>query len=142
MHRFALILSLIAGMGVGGFASSVVRSQADPPAYFVTLFDTASAADMANTNYPSLAPATFQPFGGRYLIHGGRTVSFDGQPPKQIVVVAFESMTRLQEWHGSQAFRELYDVFKSGKVQAFAVEGVGSDSAGAFNGRFAHNAPQ
>jgi hypothetical protein len=33
-------------------------------------------------------PATFQPFGGHYIIHFGKTVSFDGRPPNRFVVIA------------------------------------------------------
>jgi uncharacterized protein (DUF1330 family) len=77
-----------------------------------------------NTKYPSLAPATFQTFGGRYIIHFGRTVTFDGEPPKQIVVIAFDSIEKAQAWHASVAFKEMYDVEKIAKVRAFAVEAV------------------
>lgn len=125
-HRYAVIMivSTIASFGLGVFAARALRVLDAPPAYFVTLFDMASTAEVMKTDYPSLAPATFQPFGGHYIIHSGRTISFDGEPPKQIVVIAFDSMERLQEWHGSEAFRKLYDLYKSEKVKAFAVEGV------------------
>lgn len=129
-HRGSLILAAVVGVGFSGLAASAVRSQPGPPAYFVTLFDTASESEVTSTNYPSLAPATFQPFGGHYLIHSGRTVSFDGEPPKQIVVIAFENMEHLQQWRDSQAFKQLYDVHKIARVKAFAVEGVGNNSAG------------
>lgn len=128
-HRNAVTvtLALIAGFCLGGIATTVVRSQDGPPAYFVTLFDTASESEVTSTNYPSLAPATFQPFGGHYLIHSGRTVSFDGQPPKRIVVITFENMQRLQQWHDSEGFNQFYDIHKIAKVKAFAVEGIGAD---------------
>ena len=135
-----LVSALIVGFSLGGLAASAVHSQSNPPAYFVTLFDSASRSEIADTNYPSLAPATFQPFGGRYLIHGGRTISFDGQPPKQIVVIAFENMDRLQQWHQSPAFKQAYDVQRIAQVKAFAVEGVGSNSAGGLDGSIATSA--
>ncbi len=122
--RYVVMLSTIANFGLGIFAAPALRLRDAPPAYFVTLFDTGSASELMSTDYPSLAPATFQPFGGHYIIHSGRTISFDGQPPKKIVVIAFDSMERLQEWHGSEAFKQLYDVYKIAKVKAFAVEGV------------------
>lgn len=136
-HRAAMALVLVAGFGLGALATTAVRSQSGRPAYFVTLFDTVSQSEVADTNYPSLAPASFQAFRGRYLIHSGRTVSFDGQPPKQIVVIAFENMERLQQWHRSEAFSQLYDVHKIAKVKAFAVEGVGDNSADRFRGSLA-----
>lgn len=123
-HPYITLLAIIAGFGLGAFVVTGLRSENAAPAYFVTLFDTALESEMTSTNYPSLAPATFQPFGGHYLIHSGRTIRFDGQPPKQIVVIAFDSMERLQAWHSSEAFKQLYDVYKIAKVKAFAVEGV------------------
>ena len=98
-HHYLLAIAIsavIAGFGVGVFAAPELRVPDVAPAYFVTLFDTESASEMMGTDYPSLAPATFQPFGGHYIIHSGRTISFDGQPPKQIVVIAFDSMERIK----------------------------------------------
>src|SRR6516165_9675095 len=68
-------LSIIAGFGLGIFAGRPL-AQTAPPAYVITLFDSGlrSATD---TDYPSLNPATFQPYGGHYIIHFGKTVSFD-----------------------------------------------------------------
>jgi uncharacterized protein (DUF1330 family) len=77
-----------------------------------------------DTNYPSLNPATFQPFGGHYIIHFGRTVSFDGLPPNQIVVIAFDTMENAEAWHASNAFKQSYDAHKLTGVRAFAVEGI------------------
>ena len=123
-HGYAVIaiLSTITSFGLGIVVAPALRFRDAPPAYFVTLFDTGS--EVMSTDYPSLAPATFQPFGGHYIIHSGRTISFDGQPPKQIVVIAFDSMEQLQAWHGSEAFKQLYDVHKIAKVKAFAAEGI------------------
>jgi uncharacterized protein (DUF1330 family) len=97
------------------------HDQATPPVYVVTLFD--GEIDM-KTDYPSLAPGTFQPFGGRYVVHGGKIVTFEGVPPGQYVVIAFDSMEQVQAWRASAAFKEMYDLYKIGKLRVFAVEGV------------------
>ena len=112
----------MAGFGVGTLAGQSL-GQVAPPAYVVTLFDSGlkSASD---TDYPSLNPATFQPYGGHYIIHFGRTVSFDGSPPNRFVVIAFDSMKNAQAWHSSDAFRQSYDARKLSDVRAFAVEGI------------------
>jgi uncharacterized protein (DUF1330 family) len=93
-----------------------------PPAYVVTLFDSGLRA--ADTDYPSLNPATFQPYGGHYITHFGRTVSFDGRPPNRSVIIAFDSMDKAQVWHSSDAFKQSYDARKLSDVRAFAVEGI------------------
>jgi len=126
---FIRALALIASLGLGAFATQVLTVQTSPPAYFVTLFGDQSDQEVMDSDYPSLSPGTFQQFGGHYIIHSGRTITFDGQPPMRIVVVAFDSMERLQAWHRSDAFKKLYNVHKIGNVRAFAVEGVPPGSA-------------
>jgi uncharacterized protein (DUF1330 family) len=118
----AVTLSVIAGFGLGILAGQL-QAQTAPPAYVVTLFDSGlrSAAD---TDYPSLNPATFQPYGGRYIIHFGKTLSFDGRPPNRFVIIAFDSMQKAQAWHSSDAFKQSYDARKLSDVRAFAVEGI------------------
>lgn len=119
---YAVILAMIVGFALGLIAHQPL-AQTAPPAYVVTLFDSGSKS-VTDTNYPSLNPATFQPYGGHYIIHFGRTVSFDGQPPNRIVVIAFDSMKNAQAWHSSDAFRQSYDARKLSDVRAFAVEGI------------------
>jgi len=113
-------LAMTASFVLGALATRALHAQATRPAYVVTIFDT---EEVMKTNYPSLNPATFQPFGGHYIIHFGRLVTFDGRPPNQIVVIAFDSIANAQAWRASGAFRETYDVKKIANVRAFAVEG-------------------
>jgi uncharacterized protein (DUF1330 family) len=114
-------LSIIAGFGLGILAGQPLAQPA-PPAYVVTLFDSGLRA--TDTDYPSLNPATFQPYGGHYIIHFGKTVSFDGRPPNRSVIIAFDSMQKAQAWHSSDAFKQSYDARKLSDVRAFAVEGT------------------
>jgi uncharacterized protein (DUF1330 family) len=118
----AVTLAMIAGFGLGILADRPL-AQTPPPAYVVTLFDSGLKSEM-DTDYPSLNPATFQPFGGHYIIHFGRTVSFDGRPPNRSVIIAFDSMEKAQAWHSSDAFKQSYDARKVSNVRAFAVEGI------------------
>jgi uncharacterized protein (DUF1330 family) len=119
---YAVTLSIIAGFVLGALVGQPL-AQTAPPAYVVTLFDSGlkSATD---TDYPSLNPATFQPFGGHFIIHFGKTVSFDGRPPNRFVIIAFDSMDKAQAWHSSDGFRQSYDARKLSDVRAFAVEGT------------------
>lgn len=119
--RYAVTFATMAGFGFGVLTARGLHAQSTPHAYVITLFD---AGQMVSSNYPSLAPATFQPFGGRYIIHSGRTITFDGEPPKQMVVVAFDSMEKALAWRTSDAFKEMYDIHNMANVRAFAVEGV------------------
>src|SRR6516164_5184580 len=119
---YAVTLVIIASFGLGILAGQSL-AQIAPPAYVVTLFD-AGLKSATDTDYPSLNPATFQPYGGHYIIHFGKTVSFDGRPPNRFVVIAFDSMKDAQAWHSSDAFRQSYDARKLSGVRALAVEGI------------------
>jgi len=120
---YTVTLAMIVGFGLGALAGQSLAAHTIPPAYVITIFDTGSKSVM-DTNYPSLNPATFQPFGGRYIIHFGDTVSFDGLPPNRFVVIAFDSMDNAKAWHASDAFKQSYDPHKLAGVRAFAVEGI------------------
>jgi uncharacterized protein (DUF1330 family) len=112
----------IAGFGLGMLADKPL-AQPPPPAYVFTLFDS-GLKSVTDSDYPALNPATFQPFGGHYIIHFGRTVNFDGRPPNRIVVIAFDSMKNAQAWHSSGGFRQSYNAQRLSDVRAFAVEGI------------------
>ncbi len=118
--RYTMTLAIIASFALGTLAAKALHAQATWPAYVVTIFDT---EDIMNTNYPSLDPATFEPFGGRYIVHFGRTVTFDGLPPNQLMIIVFDSMENAQAWRASHAFNKMYDVNQLANVRAFAVEG-------------------
>jgi uncharacterized protein (DUF1330 family) len=120
--HYAVTLAMIAGFGLGILADRPL-AQTPPPAYVFTLFDS-GLKSVTDNDYPSLNPATFQPFGGHYIIHFGRTVSFDGRPPNRILVIAFDSMKNAQAWHSSDAFRQSYHPQRLSVVRAFAVEGI------------------
>ncbi|HEY2527483.1 MAG TPA: DUF1330 domain-containing protein [Xanthobacteraceae bacterium] len=120
---FAAASAMITGFGLGILVDYPLSAQTAPPAYVFTLFDI-GLKSLTDTNYPSLNPATFQPFGGHYIIHFGTTDNFDGLPPNQIVVIAFDSMKSVRAWHSSEAFRQSYNPQKLAGVRAFAVEGI------------------
>ncbi len=119
--RHTLMVGLLAGFAVGVLTARSLHAGVGPTAYFVTLFDVGQ--QQSDTDYPSLYPSSFQAFGGHYVVKNGDVISFDGHPPGEFVVVAFDSMAKLREWHDSKAFKDLYDVHKIDQVKAFAVDG-------------------
>ena len=70
--RYTVTLAMTASFVLGALAAQTLHAQATRPAYVVTIFDT---EEVMKTNYPSLNPATFQPFGGHYIIHFGKMVT-------------------------------------------------------------------
>jgi uncharacterized protein (DUF1330 family) len=124
MHRYLIGIGVLL-FGFGSLSrTQLFPLEGAPPAYYVTIFGSGSPSEIMDTNYPSLFPSSFLPFGGRYIIHFGTQRRFDGQAPEEVVVVQFDNMHQLLAWHSSEAFKQLYDVHKSGYIRAFAVEGV------------------
>jgi uncharacterized protein (DUF1330 family) len=119
--RYLIGFSVLFGL-CSFLPAKLYAPEGSPPAYYVTIFDSGSI--IADTNYPSLFPSTFRPFGGRYIMHFGTEESFDGRPPERVVVIKFNSMHDLLAWHSSDAFKDLYDAHRVGRLRAFAVEGV------------------
>jgi uncharacterized protein (DUF1330 family) len=75
--------------------------------------------------YSQQVDATFAPFGGRYLVRGGRTASLEGQPPKRLVIIAFDSMEQAQAWYDSPAYRAIHPIrTTSATSRVYIVEGA------------------
>ena len=119
-------LIMAAGLAIAaiGFGTTQdLRAQGQTPAFIITEIEVTDA-DAFSDYAPRVAP-TFARFGGRYVARGGKTQSFIGEPPKRVVVLAFDSMERAQSWYFSpeyEALKALRD--KSGKARIFAVEGL------------------
>ena len=52
-------------------------------------------------------PATMQPFGGKYLVRGGKVISLEGDAPKRVVVSVYDNVEKAQAWHDSAAWKNL-----------------------------------
>jgi uncharacterized protein (DUF1330 family) len=65
--------------------------------------------DEARANvYRSLASASIERYGGRYIVRGGAVelVEGDRNPRRRFVIVEFPSMQRAHEWYGSPEYSE------------------------------------
>ena len=83
-------LLAIVGVGVLGAQSIYAQapSQSARPALYVSEFELTDPEGIKP--YSQQVDGTFAPFSGRYVVRGGRTVSLEGEPPKRIVVIAFD----------------------------------------------------
>jgi uncharacterized protein (DUF1330 family) len=62
------------------------------PAYLVVEVDIKDPA----TLYATAVPTTLAPFGGRFIVRGGKTDALEGEAPKRIVMIAFDSIEKAQ----------------------------------------------
>ncbi|MGW7407587.1 DUF1330 domain-containing protein [Streptomyces sp. NPDC054833] len=65
------------------------------------------------TPHPEIAeyieriPATFEPYGGRFLVHATQHEVMEGSWPGHVVVIAFPGMTEARAWWASPAYQEI-----------------------------------
>jgi uncharacterized protein (DUF1330 family) len=121
--RFGHGLAMLGGAVLGGGLVGVLRAQALPPAYYIALVDPIDAENYAK-EFSSKVPPIVKEFGGKNLARGGTIVPFDGDAPKRVVVVAFDSMEKVRAWQSSDAMKALAPArAKYSTFHAFAVEG-------------------
>lgn len=76
--------------------------------------------------YKKLTPASLEPFGGRFIVRGGKTETLEGEwQPERIVVIEFASVERAKEWWGSKIYAEAKQIRQSAAhTRMIVVEGV------------------
>jgi len=123
--RYTVALSILAGVAVGAAAVQALHAQAKPPAYVVAEIDVINLEPFDREYVPPAAKAITDG-GGKYLVRGGATAVFYGEPPKpRIAVMVFESMEKAQAAFNSSAYKEAKKVGdKYANFRIYAVEGV------------------
>jgi uncharacterized protein (DUF1330 family) len=128
-NKFAL--AMLAGMAIGGAGATIIHAQQVnvPPAYLISEVDvsesTADQKDAYLQKYVPNVPATMAPFGARYLIRGGKIQALEGEPPKRLVVIAFDSAEKIRSWYDSPAYAAIRPIRQnSTKTRLYIVDGV------------------
>jgi uncharacterized protein (DUF1330 family) len=123
--RYTVALSICAGVALGAAAVQALHAQAKPPAYVIAEIDVANVEPYDKEYVPPAAKAIADG-GGKYIVRGGGTVSFYGEPPKpRIAVMVFESMEKAQAAFNSSAYKEAKKLGdKYAKFRVYAVEGL------------------
>ena len=123
--RCTVALSILAGVAVGAAAVQALHAQAKPSAYVIAEIDVTNVEPYDKEYVPPAAKAVTDG-GGKYIVRGGRTVAFYGEPPKpRIAVMVFESMERAQAAFDSPAYKAaktLGDKYATFRV--YAVEAL------------------
>jgi uncharacterized protein (DUF1330 family) len=120
---YKLTMVALAGAAVGGAATRALYAQAKPPAYFFAEIDVADP-DTYKT-YVERNTAVVNTYGGRFLVRGGKTTAMDGEPPKRIVIIAWENEDKAKAWYTSAAYKDIIPVRdKAARFRGFIAEGV------------------
>lgn len=69
--------------------------------------------------------ATLEPFGGRFLVHGGELTIAEGTMTGEVIIVAFPSHQAARDWYRSDAYQEILPLrTRNSTGLAALVEGV------------------
>src|SRR5215831_13646015 len=100
----AAALAAIFGAVVGAAAAGR-KAPGMPKAYVVSEVDVTGDVATFQRDYGAHAQATIEPFGGRYLVRGGRSIGIEGEPPTpRIVISVFDSFEQAQAWRNSPEY--------------------------------------
>jgi uncharacterized protein (DUF1330 family) len=121
------VLAVLAGIVIGALAVKGLQAQAPSPsklpAVYIAEFEVIDREGLKP--YSAGVSSTLEPFGGRFIVRGGKIAALEGEPPKGIVVIAFDSMEKAQAWYDSPAYREMRPIrHKTAKSRVFILEGT------------------
>ena len=127
MLKRCILLAML-GMGlVGVVRLAAVPSQAQSAAtkaYYIAEFELTDPEGIKP--YSAGVAATFKPFGGRFIVRGGKLVGLEGPPPaSRTVIIEFPSMERAEasyRFTGYTALRPYRQ--RSGGSRTYIIEGL------------------
>ena len=118
-------LAMIASAALGAAVVQTLHAQAKPPAYNVAEI-TIKDQDGYNKEYLPLVTKAITDAGGKFIVRGGKTISYEGAAPApRVVVVQFENLDKLQAFYNSAAYKDAIAVGDKYSTQRiFGVEGI------------------
>jgi uncharacterized protein (DUF1330 family) len=124
MNRpLTLVVAVLAGFACGAAVTHAVHAQAKPPAYTIAEVEVTDPPTFQK--YGQATGAGIPPAGGKFIVRGGKTFVINGVPPKQVVVIQWESLDKAQAYFESDAYKQLVPTRDSAsKFRAFVVEGL------------------
>lgn len=77
-------------------------------------------------DYKKLTPASLVPFGGRFIVRGGKTETLEGDwKPGRIVVVEFATLEKAKAWWESDTYAPAKAIRQAASItRMLLVEGV------------------
>ena len=126
MNRHITVgLGMVASAALGATAVQTLHAQTKPPAYNIAEI-TIKDQDGYNKEYLPLITKALTEAGGKFLVRGGKTISFEGAAPAtRVVVIQFESLDKLQALYNSAPYKDAVAVGdKYATQRIFGAEGV------------------
>ena len=121
-----LVLAVLVGVALGVAGAMVIHAQQAKagPGYVIAEVDVHDATTFAK--YGAKVPETLAPFGGHYLVRGGKVEAVEGDAPKdRFVVIQFDSVEKARAWENSSAYEAIKPIrHSSATSRVFIVAGV------------------
>jgi len=106
---------------------SGVQQAKAAPGYVIAEVEVTDAAAMQN--YGARVPGTLAPFQGHfhYLVRAGKAKALEGDPPRGIVIIAFDTVKLAQDWYASPGYQAIKPIRQgAAKSRIFIAEGIAS----------------
>jgi uncharacterized protein (DUF1330 family) len=121
--KYKLAIALLAGAAVGGAAIQGLHAQSTPKAYVVTEIEIINQ-EAQNAYLPKVGEV-IKSTGGTYLARGGKIVALEGEAPKRVTIVVYDSLEKAQASRNSPAWTALSaDRDKAIKAKSYVTEGL------------------
>ncbi|HEV2624564.1 MAG TPA: DUF1330 domain-containing protein [Xanthobacteraceae bacterium] len=122
--KYAIALSMLAGITAGAAAVQSLHAQAKPAVYMIALNEVTDA-DRYGKDYVPPAQASVKAHGGVYVAAGPGTALEGDLPKGPVVIIRWDSLEALQAWKDSADFAAIYAIGKKyAKFNIVAVNGV------------------
>jgi len=122
-RKLGLAVLIGIAIGIAGATAIHARQAKAPPGYIIAEVEVTDPATLQK--YGAKVPETLTPFSHQYIIRGGKTKSLEGDPPKGIVMIAFDSVEKAQAWYDSPAYEAIKPMrINSTRSRVFIAEGV------------------
>jgi uncharacterized protein (DUF1330 family) len=124
-RHITLGLGMVASASLGATAVQTLHAQTKPPAYNIAEI-TIKDQDGYNKEYLPLITKALTDAGGKFLVRGGKPISYEGAAPAtRVVVIQFESLGKLQALYNSAPYKDAVAVGdKYATQRIFGAEGV------------------
>src|ERR1700745_2677023 len=124
-RHIILGLAMVASAALGAAAVQTLHAQASPPAYNIVEI-TIKDQEGYNKEYLPLVTKAITDAGGKFIVRGGKTISYEGAAPApRVVVVQFENLDKLQALYNSAPYKDAIAVGDKYSTQRiFGVGGI------------------
>ena len=99
-------LAMLGGVIIGGVGVYRLNGQVKPPAYVIGEVDVADLENYAKEYVSRSNKAIITDGGGKFLSRASKSISIRGEPPKRILVIAFDNLDKAQAAFNSPAYAE------------------------------------